>query len=148
MSHDLRGREHWVGANGKIITIEGKKYKIKVSSYKAIYPYERMVISVYAEMMDKADPEYLDTKLILGDDWSTDVLDSGDDFYAAVYLQLFPEKFRKFEVKFEDDHIIEFSSYENSASDYAEWRSDLGNHGKIISLNDIGPGSFNEVAEF
>ena len=89
MSHDLRGREHWVGANGKIVTIEGKKYKIKVSSYKAISPYERMVISVLAEMMNKSDPEYLNTKLILGDDWSTDVLDSGDDFYAAVYLQLF-----------------------------------------------------------
>jgi len=89
MSHDLRGREQWLGVNGKVITVRGKKYKIKVSSHKAIYPYERMVISVMAEMMDKNDLEYLETKLILGDDWSTDVLDSGDDFYSAVYLQVF-----------------------------------------------------------
>jgi len=90
MSHDLRNREYWLEANGKTVKVEGKKYKIKVSSWKAIYPYERYVISVMAEMVDKDDPEYVEIRRNLGDDWSTDVLESGEDFYAAVYTQLFP----------------------------------------------------------
>ena len=90
MSQDLSKKEYWLEANGKTVKVEGKKYKIKVSSWKAIYPYERYVISVMAEMVNKDDPEYIEVRGILRDDWSTDVLESGDDFYCAVHEQLFP----------------------------------------------------------
>ena len=90
MSQDLSRREFWLEANGKTVKVQGKKYKIKVSSWKAIYPYKRYVISVMAEMVDKDDPEYIEVRRILRDDWSTDVLESGDDFYCAVHEQLFP----------------------------------------------------------
>ena len=91
MSQDLKGREQWLEANGKVVKVEGKKYKIKVSSWLAIYPYRRFVVSVDAEMINKQDTEYLEIKKDLGDDWSTDVLESGDEFYIDVYQQCFPE---------------------------------------------------------
>jgi len=90
MSKDLSRKEFWLEANGKIVKVQGKKYKIKVSFWQAIYPYKRYVISVDAEMINKDDPEYVKIRQDLGDDWSTDVLESGEDFYAAVYTQCFP----------------------------------------------------------
>jgi len=90
MSQNLKGREQWLEVNGKIVEVEGKKYKVKVSSWFATYPYKRYIISVNADPINKRDPEYLKIKQDLGDDWSTDVLESGEDFYAAVYLQCFP----------------------------------------------------------
>lgn len=88
---DLQGNERWVGANGKIVIVDGKQYKIRVTSFEAIYPYKRYVISVYADPVDKEDPEYRRIKALLGDDWMTDVLDSLDDaFYASVFGQCFP----------------------------------------------------------
>jgi len=90
MAQDLSRKEFWLEANGKVVEVQGKKYKIKVSSWQAIYPYKRYVISVDAEMVNKNDPEYIEIRQKLGDDWSTNVLESGEDFYAAVYLQLFP----------------------------------------------------------
>lgn len=89
MSKDLRFYKKWLDANGKIVDINGKKYKIKVSAYGAVYPYERMVISVYADMIDKNDPEYIEIKKVLGDDWSTDVLESNDATYMSIYEQCF-----------------------------------------------------------
>jgi len=90
MSQDLSRKEFWLEANGKIVKVQGKEYKIKVSSWQAIYPYKRYVISVDAEMVNHDDPEYIKVREILRDDWSTDVLESREDFYAAVYSQLFP----------------------------------------------------------
>jgi len=90
MTQDLSRKEFWLEANGKVVKIQGKEYKIKVSSWQAIYPYKRHVISVDAEMVNHDDPEYIEIRQKLGDDWSTDVLESGDDFYSAVYSQLFP----------------------------------------------------------
>jgi len=88
----LKGLEYWLEANNKNVFIGGKEHVVKVDSFLAKYPYERYVISVDAEMIDKNDPEYLEVKKLLGDDWSTDILDSGDDVYADVYNQLFPER--------------------------------------------------------
>lgn len=92
MSKPLDNYSCWLDADGKIVTINDKEYKIRVTTHKAIYPYERWVINVSAIMVDQTDPEYLRIKNDLGDDWSTDVLESGDDIYTSIYNQCFLEK--------------------------------------------------------
>ena len=89
MNHDLLGKEYWLTANGRQVTIRGKEYIIHASCYYASYPYARQVLTVHAEMLDKNDPEYLKVKKDLGDDWSTDILDSSIEIYCDVYNQLF-----------------------------------------------------------
>ena len=87
-----RGLEYWLQANNKKIFIGGKEHVIKVNTFLAKWPYKRFVISVNAEMINKTDPEYLEIKAKLGNDWATDVLESGDDVYTDVYNQLFSER--------------------------------------------------------
>lgn len=87
MSKALRGREAWLDANGKTVKIDGIKHVLEVSTHRAIYPYREDVISVYAEPINKNSEYYLKTKRELGDDWSTDVLDSGDELYIEVAQQ-------------------------------------------------------------
>lgn len=76
MSQRLEGREKWLDANGKIVKIDGRKHMLRVSTYRAIYPYPENVITVYAEPINKKSKYYLDTYKILKYDWSTDVLES------------------------------------------------------------------------
>ncbi len=74
----------WLDHNGKIITIDGIKHKIKVSTWKAVYPSEHSEISVFAEVLDKKCGHYVFYKDMLGDDWGTDVIASSPEYTAKV----------------------------------------------------------------
>ena len=69
-------KEFWLNANGKEVLINGIKHILRVSVYRAIYPYEHQVLTVHAEPKNKNTEYYQATKKELGDDWSTDVLGS------------------------------------------------------------------------
>jgi len=45
----LEYHSEWLEHHGKKVQIDGEEYTINVSTYKAIYPFEHMVIDVYAE---------------------------------------------------------------------------------------------------
>lgn len=81
------GDPRWLEHDGKTVTIDRIKYKIKVSSYRARYPYPHDVITVDAVPVNKRAKHYLDIKRKLGDDWVTDVLGS-PDFEFEVMKQV------------------------------------------------------------
>lgn len=68
----------WAQYHGRKVMIDGLAYTLKVNTYMASYPRREMLISVYAEPVNKHSKHYLETKRQLGDDWSTDVLESFD----------------------------------------------------------------------
>lgn len=80
--------ETWEKHDGKEVTIDGYKYILRVSVYNAVYPYEHKAISVYADPKNKDCKYYQDVKRELGDDWSTDVLDSDPELSGHILNQL------------------------------------------------------------
>lgn len=64
--------------NGKTVMIDGMKCRLEVSVSQAIYPYDHKAISVYATPISKNSKHYRESKAILKDDWSYDVLESFD----------------------------------------------------------------------
>jgi hypothetical protein len=64
----------WRDYDGQKVLIDGRHYKLKVSTYQAIYPYKHQAISVNADPVYKKSEWYLEVKGKLGDDWSLDVL--------------------------------------------------------------------------
>jgi len=85
MSQDLdQHNSWWLQQDGKTVLLDGIAHVIRVSTYRASYPYERDVISVQAEPVNKTTQYYLAIKKVLGDDWSTDVLASGPSFQTQV----------------------------------------------------------------
>lgn len=71
----------WLEHDGKIITLEGHKHKLRaycVGEY----------IYVYAEPLDKSSKWYQDIKHQLGDDWSTDILDGSLEQLCDVIEQV------------------------------------------------------------
>jgi hypothetical protein len=67
---------NWLEHDGKTVTIDGIKHKIKVSTFEAIYPYKHAAITVYATPVNRYSKYYREIKKELRDDWSTDVLSS------------------------------------------------------------------------
>ena len=63
MAQDLNENTiKWIDRNKSIITIDNCKYKLIVTTWKAIYPYKRTVISIQAEMINKRSKYYLKVK--------------------------------------------------------------------------------------
>ena len=91
--HYLEHNGEWEGLDGVIVRMpirEGGKavaHRLRVRTYEAIYPTRAQVIDVHAEPVNKAGRDYRQVRDILGDDWSTDVLDSSVELAAEVLRQ-------------------------------------------------------------
>lgn len=59
--------------DGREVKINGLKHRIRYQEFKAVYPYERIVVFVSAEPVNRNTKYYRETKRCLGDDWSIDV---------------------------------------------------------------------------
>lgn len=69
--------------NNKIVIVKGEKYRIEVFYIDAIYPYKHKIRHVYATPLNLDLDSYKKTKLLLGDNWSIDVLNS-PEFESAL----------------------------------------------------------------
>jgi hypothetical protein len=88
MAHLNQYNEQWLQHAGKTVVIGGLKHRIEVNTYRAIYPYEHTVISVHAVPVSKHSKHYKEVKQQLGDDWSTDILESDVELQTEVLRQL------------------------------------------------------------
>lgn len=86
--HFLEHHKEWLNYDGCKVILNGIAHNIMVSTHKAFYPYECDIITVHADPVDKRTKYYQDIKRELGDDWSTDVLDSDIDIQVNILLQL------------------------------------------------------------
>ena len=73
---------------GKVVTLDGLKYRLCISVYDAVYPIKEKVISAYLEPVSKKSKEYLETKKLLKDDWSIDMFSLSLEGYCNVFRQL------------------------------------------------------------
>lgn len=82
--------ETWEQHNGRLVTIDGLRCKLRVDSYEAIYPYRHRVLKVTAEPTKaaKRTEAYLRVRRELRDDWHTDVLESDIEVQSAILAQL------------------------------------------------------------
>lgn len=78
---------YWRDKGGQIVQIDGMRYRLEVTTVRAIYPYPHTSLSVMARPLDRRSKVYLDVRARLGDDWSTDVLGSFD-FQGEVISRL------------------------------------------------------------
>ncbi len=78
----------WMDFDGRVVLIDGINHKIRVNRYNAIYPYPRIVTTVDAEPCNRNTKYYRDIRRQLGDDWSTDILQSDPSLQCDVLLQL------------------------------------------------------------
>lgn len=78
----------WIDFDGRIVKLDGINHRIRVSRYNAIYPYPRIVTTVSAEPCDRRTRYYRDIRAELGDDWSTDILESDVSIQSEVLAQL------------------------------------------------------------
>jgi hypothetical protein len=90
MSRRLEGNEYWLEVDGRSVNIDGYVYVLTVRTHKAIYPYPEYKITVYGDMVNKANKYYQRVYRELGDHWSTDILESGDELTCDVMRQLWP----------------------------------------------------------
>ena len=73
----------------KIVKLDGLAYRIVCHKpHMAIYPYKHMSYWVDLDPVNKRSEHYLKIKRKLGDDWSTDALELGDDSFMKVMKQL------------------------------------------------------------
>jgi hypothetical protein len=79
---------NWQSHDGKIVLIDNIKHKIEVRIFEQTYPYKAQVISVHAVPLSKNSQYYKTIKLQLGDDFSTDILDSDIKVQSDVLRQL------------------------------------------------------------
>lgn len=80
--------QNWLEHNGKVVKINGILHILRVDHYEATYPYRHWTITVHAEVKDKSTKYYRDRKQEMGDDWSTDVLESDVTLQADILHQL------------------------------------------------------------
>ena len=82
--------ETWEKHDGALVTVDGLRCKIRVSSHNAIYPYPHRVIDVSAvpTRAAKRTEAYLRVRRDLRDDWSTDVLASDVEVQSEILAQL------------------------------------------------------------
>ena len=80
----------WLEHDGRIVTFDGLKCVVRVSSYMQKYPYERNVTDVSLEptVAAKRSKRYGAIKMVLGDDWSTDVLSAEPELQTEILQQL------------------------------------------------------------
>lgn len=87
MARSFKVYGFWAQHENKIVKVDGISCRIKISVYVQRYPYEQQVISIYAEPISHSTEKYKETKRILGDDWSTDVLDSDIEVQSEILRQ-------------------------------------------------------------
>jgi hypothetical protein len=73
---------------GKVIKLDGISYKIRCREYNAKYPTKHIAYHVDLDPVNKRSEYYLKIKRKLGDDWSTDGLELGDESLMQVLKQL------------------------------------------------------------
>jgi hypothetical protein len=82
--------EFWSEFDGRKVTLDGIKRVIRVRSYRARYPYERIVVNVDAVPTKAAmrSEAYRAVRRDLGDDWFTDILQSDPSVQEEILRQL------------------------------------------------------------
>jgi len=80
--------DQWLEADGRVVTLDGIKHRLRVEQYEAIYPYKRTVTKVWATPVNRTSRYYRDIRAALGDDWSTDILESDVCVVSDVVAQL------------------------------------------------------------
>jgi 4'-phosphopantetheinyl transferase EntD len=78
----------WLSQNGKRVKLNGIVHVIKVTSFRASYPYYHDVIDVSAIPINKESKYYQTIKRELKDDWSTDILASDPEVEFEVRQQV------------------------------------------------------------
>lgn len=80
----------WEQYHGRRVVVDGLPCVLNVSVYIQKYPYIDKVISVYAcpTKQSRQTVQYKLTRQHLGDDWSTDVLESDVELQADILSQL------------------------------------------------------------
>ena len=76
MSESYSSYGFWADFDGRKVVLDGHVHVLRVSSYVATFPRKERVINVHADPEDKTSKWYRDVRRQLGDDWSTDVLQS------------------------------------------------------------------------
>jgi len=84
-SFDIYG--DWAKYHNSIVLVDGIKHRIQVSIHQAKYPRPAKMISVQAVPTNKNSRYYQETRRRLGDDWTTDVLDSDLELTANILQQ-------------------------------------------------------------
>ena len=86
--------EQWEQHDGALVTVDGLRCKLRVESYEAIYPYRHRVLNVRAvpTRAAKRSEVYRSVRADLGDDWSTDVLESDINVQCEILEQLAPSR--------------------------------------------------------
>lgn len=85
-SHKIYG--DWEQHDGKIVKIDGHNHRLRCTTYMARYPREELMIDVSAEAVNKRAKWYQEQRRQLGDDFSTDVLDSDIELQSDIMRQL------------------------------------------------------------
>lgn len=75
----------WLQHDGKRVVVNGIAYVLHATSFMARYPYTQEMVSVQAEPVNKQSRFYREAKAQLGDDWTTDVLDSDSEVVAQFW---------------------------------------------------------------
>lgn len=88
MARSTRFYGEWIEHDGKVVVIDGLKCRLRCRVHQQHYPYPDEVISVDAEPISKTSTRYREIRRRLGDDWSTDVLNSGIDLQCDILEQL------------------------------------------------------------
>jgi hypothetical protein len=80
----------WEKHDGRLVTVEGLRCKLRVSTYDAIYPYVHKVLDVSAvpTVAAKRTVAYRTVRAELRDDWSTDVLQSDVSVQSDILVQV------------------------------------------------------------
>jgi hypothetical protein len=78
----------WLEHHDKTVKIDGVMHRLDVRSHNAIYPYKHTAISVHAIPVNRRSKHYKETKQVLGDHWSIDVLESDVTIQTAILTQL------------------------------------------------------------
>ncbi len=81
-------KELLLSNNGKVVSIDGVKYKIKSNRHEVIYPYKHTKIDVWLEPLNKKGKEYLHIKGKLGDEWVMNYDTLSDDHQIEVLKQM------------------------------------------------------------
>lgn len=81
-------QEQWLAHNGAEVWLHGYRHTIKVRTHEAISPYRHTAFYVDAVPVNRETRYYQDTRQQLGDDWSVDVLGSGEDVTVPIMVQL------------------------------------------------------------
>ena len=86
----------WLEWDGRIVYIDQHAHRLSCKLRTARYPSPRSYVEVWAEMVDKQSPAYLERKAELGDHWGIDLLnfhcEEGLVRLCDVEQQLLPSK--------------------------------------------------------